>query len=417
MAFADLPIRRKLTVIIMLTASVMVVLAAAAFVAYDYATFRQKMVADLAVLAEMVEANASTALLFNDKDTAQKLLVALKAQPRIVSARLWAADGTPFAEYVRAGDTVAPSPRPDGTETRFEPGRLRAWRKLAISGRDVGTVEVTSDLQEIGARMRSSAAIVGVLLPVLLGLAFVLSARLQKIVSGPILQLVGVTRVVTTEKDYAVRARKESGDELGLLVDAVNEMLGEIQARHADLMVAKDQAEDANRAKSTFLANMSHELRTPLNAIIGYSEMLQEELIDAGHADMVTDLKKIHAAGRHLLALINDILDLSKIEAGKMDLVLEPFEVATVVNEVATTIKPLVDKNKNTIDVKLGPRVGIMHADVTRLLTENRDKLDSLTEALLEAETLDEVDAYRAAGVERDARRDREAPGAVAATQ
>jgi signal transduction histidine kinase len=114
------------------------------------------------------------------------------------------------------------------------------------------------------------------------------------------------------------------------------------------------------------MANMSHELRTPLNAIIGYSEMLQEVCTDDGKDDYIPDLQKIHWAGKHLLALINDILDLSKIEAGKMDLFLEDFQVADVIKEVTSTVQPLVQKNTNTLEV-VGDAAGGMHADVTRV--------------------------------------------------
>jgi signal transduction histidine kinase/DNA-binding response OmpR family regulator len=134
-----------------------------------------------------------------------------------------------------------------------------------------------------------------------------------------------------------------------------------------DLDEAKKEAEAATKAKSFFLANMSHELRTPMNAILGYSEMLMEDAEDQGQEDFIPDLQKIHAAGKHLLGLINEILDLSKIEAGKMDLFLESFDVAGMINEVASTLKPLVDKNGNTLQVHLAPDLGVIHADLTKV--------------------------------------------------
>jgi len=135
----------------------------------------------------------------------------------------------------------------------------------------------------------------------------------------------------------------------------------------SELSEARRDAEGANRAKSQFLANMSHELRTPLNAIIGYSEMLQEEAQDAGLESFVADLTKIHTAGKHLLSLINDVLDLSKIEAGKMDLVLETFDVDEMLAEVVTTIQPLVAKNANSLEVIRDESLGRMHADLVKV--------------------------------------------------
>jgi signal transduction histidine kinase/CheY-like chemotaxis protein len=130
---------------------------------------------------------------------------------------------------------------------------------------------------------------------------------------------------------------------------------------------ARDQALEASRAKSAFLANMSHELRTPLNAVIGYSEMLQEEAQEAGTSQFLPDLQKIHTAGKHLLALINDVLDLSKIEAGKVDLFLETFDIAALIREVVTTVVPLAEKNHDSIEVCLPDDLGVMQGDATKL--------------------------------------------------
>ncbi|MEO8611665.1 MAG: PAS domain S-box protein [Chloroflexota bacterium] len=163
---------------------------------------------------------------------------------------------------------------------------------------------------------------------------------------------------------------------IALLTDSSGEPIGfrglarditERKLAQEELHQAKDAAEAANRAKSVFLANMSHELRTPLNAIIGYSEMLMEDVNESGQGDMIPDLKKIHTAGSHLLDIINNILDLSKIEAGKMDLYFETFNVREIVDSAVTTVNPLMTKSSNTFHVDCSPEVGQMMADVIKV--------------------------------------------------
>ena len=157
-------------------------------------------------------------------------------------------------------------------------------------------------------------------------------------------------------------------DEEGVLHNGVAVLHNITTHKRAEeaLLKAKDAAEAANRAKSQFLANMSHELRTPLNAIIGYSEMLQEQALDSGQDESIPDLQKIHSAGRHLQSLIDHILDLSKIEAGKLELFLETFDVGDVIRDVLTTIGPLVERNGNTLQAHY-PNLGVIRADMTRL--------------------------------------------------
>jgi len=164
-----------------------------------------------------------------------------------------------------------------------------------------------------------------------------------------------------------LNARKlKAGRHGELLVLAMEDVT---ERRHAEEEAARARqaSENANRTKSLFLANMSHELRTPLNAILGYSEMLQEEAAERELEGFAADLDRIHAAGRHLLALINDILDLSKIEAGKMELFLERFDVGELIAEVAATIRPLVEKNADTLTLELAPDLGEMRADQTKV--------------------------------------------------
>jgi signal transduction histidine kinase/DNA-binding response OmpR family regulator len=148
---------------------------------------------------------------------------------------------------------------------------------------------------------------------------------------------------------------------------AVYSDITELRKQNLELEEARELSEVANRAKSRFLANMSHELRTPLNAIIGYSEILQEDAVDGGQEQLVPDLKKIEGAGRHLLGLINDILDLSKVEAGKMDVFLEDVDLSSLLDEVRSIITPLVAKNNNRIEVLLGDNLGNMRTDRTKV--------------------------------------------------
>lgn len=159
------------------------------------------------------------------------------------------------------------------------------------------------------------------------------------------------------EREQAQQALQRHKDQLEELV----------QQRTHDLALARDAALEASHSKSQFLANMSHELRTPLNAVIGYSELLMDNARQRGEDKVAEDLCRIHTAGQHLLSLINDVLDLSKIEAGKMQLFEEWFSVPDLMNDVADTIQPLIDKNGNRLSVRCADNVTIMYADVTKL--------------------------------------------------
>jgi len=209
---------------------------------------------------------------------------------------------------------------------------------------------------------RVGIAVFGTSTVIAIALAIALSLRL----SLGLAHLKHGARVIG-RGNLAYRIVRTSGDELGELATAFNEMAEQLQAARQALEEARTAAEAASQAKGAFLARMSHELRTPLNAIIGYSEMLREDAEGSGNAALAGDLEKIRKAGTHLLAMINEVLDLAKIEAGKMTLRLESFAIAPVVREVAATITPLARENGNTIRVAADGELGAMRADATKV--------------------------------------------------
>jgi signal transduction histidine kinase len=373
--FQDLSIRRKLTTGMTLVAGLALALAAAASLTYEALSFRASKVRQLSTLAEVIGQNCRAALAFSDPGGAAQILESLRGIPGIEGACVFDAAGRPFAQWP-SGPAQALRPPPGGDSAAFRGGGLELYHEIRQESGVLGTVHLRSGLADLWRALAWNLGFNLLIMSGLVLLAMGASHRFQGLITGPLLDLEGLARRVSEEKDYSVRAAARGRDEIGSLVDAVNDMLREIQARDAqlreyhehledlvarrteellqsnqELMVAKERAEEVSRAKSAFLANMSHELRTPLNAILLYSELLQEDAEAQGRVSDVTDLKRIHASGLHLLTLINDVLDLSKVEAGRMSLALEPVDLAALVDECVQILEPMADKNGNVLHV------------------------------------------------------------------
>ncbi len=407
--FGHLPFKWKLTLILMATSVFSLLVGSLAFAWYDNYLFRDAMIKELQATAsntaEVIGALSDASMTAGNREAVDKALSSLKDkdQPLIIAAAVYTTGDSVISSYTKTGSGETIPPRPLKSQTSLEGDRLTVFRPINSIRSDrgwIGTLYLKSDIEkQLQGRVNRYVNIVAMVMLISCLVAFLTSYKLQPLISQPIIELARTAKVVTEKKDYLVRARKSSADEIGALIDAFNEMLAVIQQRDAELQHANDMlevynenlekkveertvelaratteaqeaqttAEDANRAKSAFLANMSHELRTPLNAIIGYSEMLQEDASDLGEERFVADLQKIHSAGKHLLGLINDVLDISKIEAGKMDLFLETIDVPAMIEEVVSTIKPLVQKNGNALKVECEENLGPMRADATKV--------------------------------------------------
>lgn len=208
--------------------------------------------------------------------------------------------------------------------------------------------------------------IVSMLLSV--AIAAVVAWRTSRAIAEPVITVTQVAEQVAKKSNFDLRAPITTDDEIGLLAKSLNRLIERVSERTKQLEQAKELAEAASTAKSQFLANVSHELRTPLNAVIGLSQLLQDDAADfAASPDFITDLETINSAGRHLLKLINDILDVSKIEAGKMTLYPETFDITNLINNVVLTVKPAMEKNGNTLQVDCDDNLGTMYTDQTRM--------------------------------------------------
>ncbi|MDO8547919.1 MAG: CHASE sensor domain-containing protein, partial [Nitrospirales bacterium] len=288
----DISIKQKLILIIMLTSVIALTLASAGFIIGEAFTFRDSMARNLSTMADVIVANSTAALVFKDQASAEETLSALGAVRSIVTAGIYAKDGPVFARYLRR-DAAKDHPLPVHPEDgyRFEGGHLLLFRPIIYDGERIGTVYLQSDMQELNTRLKLYVGIVALVLLASSIAAYLLSSKLQHVVSGPILRLAKTMRIVSSEKDYSVRATKHSQDEIGVLIDGFNDMLAQIQTRDAALQRARNELEKRVEERTKSLEQANAALR----------EQIQERMrVEEERARLLKEVQGSHARLQYL---------------------------------------------------------------------------------------------------------------------
>jgi signal transduction histidine kinase len=378
-------------VIIVATTTIVLVLVTLAFVANEAITSRLSIRQELTALANVIGRNATAAITFGDQKSAAATLASLSAKPHVASAALVLPDGTIFAYYEAPGETantlrllLSGSGHPAGDtrkaladylqrseETWNWDGNERVIVPLLLEGKEIGKIIVNSSLCELYDRLKGFLVLMMLITYVAIGIAYWLAIRLQRPILEPILQLVDATRAVSRQRDYTIRARKQSNDEIGQLVDGFNEMLTQIQKRDADLERYAAELQDGNEELKSFIYSAAHDLRAPLVNVRGFTaelgramrelqdltakheDSIPEEIrrrIDAiVQDDVVSAMEFIDSSADRMSGLINALLKLSQL--GYRDLRPEPLDMKELVKASLHAMKHHMDRKSIAVEV------------------------------------------------------------------
>lgn len=362
--FQDARIQHKLSVVIVATSMAVLALTCATFVTYEFFAFRRATSRNLLSLAQVISANSTAALGFQDEKTAREILSTLAVEDQIAAAALYLQNGKLFATYPVTGTDF-----PQDVTIRgpiFEDGHLVLAIPVSEGGRTLGTLYMRMGLRVLWVRVAGFAVLVSFVMAASIALSILLARKLQRSISEPVLELARTARLVSREKNYTARARKFGSDELAELTENFNEMLHQVQQHQCALGEAKEIAESASQAKDHFLATLSHELRTPLTPVLAVvSNLCSEQDLPA---DVLEQLEIVRRNTELEARLIDDLLDLTRVVRGKLELRRAVVDLHELVQHAIDTcyhrkegVRPLY------IATHLDAASHLVHAEASRL--------------------------------------------------
>lgn len=351
-------LRAKVMVLVLVTSLAALILSAVGLVVYDLRAYELGSSNDLTTQAEVLARASAPALSFNDEATAAKDLSVMRVRPRVLAAALYTREGKLFATYVKQGAQVPSFPSAPGEEGyKVADDHMVIYRKVVENGETIGTVQLRAQYKP-WERLSDYLTILGVVMIVSLAVSALLSGWLQATVTTPILEVARLSQEVLEKRDYSLRARKMTDDEIGALVDSFNNMLAEIGRRNDALRLA-------GQRKDEFLATLAHELRNPLAPIRNALEILR-----LAGSDPAKSAKAREMMERQLLQmvrLVDDLLDVSRITTGKLAVRKTVLELQSVLRDAVEIVRPFIDARRHQFDMVLPPEPIAVEGDRTRL--------------------------------------------------
>lgn len=365
-------IQAKVAAVAVATTLAALLVAYPTFILHEWNSDRGRLLEQREVLADVLAANVAATLLFQDREAARETLGTAAKIPGVEAVWLFDATGAPFSAYSAGGGLSQPSAVPSVQESRFEGHRLIVGTPVQLDSDRVGTLVLISSLRELEQMVLGYTLVSIIGLCGAVGLALLTSTWLARGVIRPVRELSNAMVAVRESGDLDLQVTARGDDELAALAADFNALLQRLRDNDealrtamSDLVEARDQAEGANLAKSQFLANMSHEIRTPLNGVLGMAQALENADLPAGQQEKVAVIRR---SGELLLAVLNDILDISKIEAGKLEVISEGFEFTDAVQAAFDAFVGLAREKGLDCQLALDPSCeGVWRGDSMRV--------------------------------------------------